>query len=69
MIRLYPYCYCGLYALGDYCKSYRNLEWPSVHYDLLPHVKVLHGVEQVIFRGRLVDAVTTNKSTYIRTCI
>ncbi len=36
-----------------------------MHYDLLPHVEVLHCVEQVILWSRLVDAVTTNQSTYI----
>ena len=35
-----------------------------MHYDLLAHVEVLHSVEQVILRGWLVDAMTTNKSTF-----
>lgn len=40
-----------------------------MHYNLLPHIEVLHSVEQVIIRGRLGDAVTTNQSTYICICM
>lgn len=62
-LQLNPHCYCGQYYYALEGKSYCDLEWPSVHYDLLPHIKVLHSVEQVILWSRLVDAVTTNKGT------
>ena len=43
---------------------YSDLEWPSIHNNLPPNIKVIHSVEEVIVRGRLVYAVTTNQCSY-----
>ena len=54
-----------MYSVQCQLKSYSDLEGTSVHNNLLSNIKVLDGVEEIVVRGRLMDAVTADECTYI----
>ena len=58
------YTFHDVHVLNTTLSSYCDLERSSIHDNLFSKVKVIHSVEEIIFRGWLVDAMTTNQCPY-----